>query len=132
MDDSGAIYICGTYSDAAINFGSISLPNGDSTNAFIAKLIPPFNTSVNKMSVANGIVAYPVPTHSALHIIMNGDGYSDLNISDITGKEIIRYTCNPIEINAALSVNTGNIPPGAYLVQALQNGHAVTKKIIIQ
>jgi hypothetical protein len=131
INNSGALYICGAYQHGPINFGFVSLPYGDSSNAFIAKLNPA-KTSVKNLSEGNdNIKVYPVPSDYLLHVSLPGNGYSILKIYDLSGREVLVQSCNASGNNLEYVLDLHTLAPGTYFVQAIQNGFKINRKIVI-
>ena len=132
-DTSCNLFICGAYRYGAIDFGSSSLPAGDSANAFLVKLASPSKTLVNNIIAGNSdIKVYPVPSGNVLNISLPGNGYSALKIYDLTGREVVQKSCNLTENNSIYELDISKMANGMYVVQAIKNGLKINSKVVVE
>jgi len=133
IDDSGALYICGGYARATVDFGAMSLASGDSSNAFIAKIAPPARTAVKNIpgNIAS-INVYPIPAASLLNVTLPGNGYTALNIYDLLGRAVLQQACNPAVNNTTIALDLHTLAAGTYILQAIHNGSAINRKIVVE
>jgi hypothetical protein len=132
IDDSGALYICGACSRATVDFGVISLSSGDSSNAYIAKIAPPATAAVKNVSNDGGLKVYPVPSSYIVNVNLAGIGYTSLNIYDLSGNAVLQEACNPAANNVTHELDLHALAAGVYILQAIQNGSKINRKIIIE
>jgi len=100
------------------------------------------NTTINTVAITTGtknitnvsdnIILYPNPTTGIIHLASssaNSDA-STVNILSADGRMV--YTASNINLAIGLTIDLSNYSKGMYLVQLLQNGAMVTRKVVAQ
>jgi hypothetical protein len=133
LDGAGNIFVTGGFGNTLVLGKDTLLGSpGSGSKVFVAKLS---NSDLGISPVYEGLpnmAVYPVPNNGEMNIALSGNGYSSLFISDAQGRKVFSKELNPGNSDAVLKINTGNLPAGIYMVEALKNGQLVAKKIRVQ
>jgi hypothetical protein len=131
-DDSGALYICGTYAMQQSIVGGDTLALADTGNAFIAKLSAPWPTRFCMPAIsAATLTAYPVPSGGEVWFRLAGTGFNSLTITDVSGKQVEQIYCNPYTTKQEFALPNHRLPPGTYIVTATRRNGNLTQKFQI-
>ncbi|HTB06817.1 MAG TPA: choice-of-anchor tandem repeat GloVer-containing protein [Bacteroidia bacterium] len=117
--DTGLYYVCIVSTYGCTNGGvcdSIQVLAGIQTIADI-------NTEVE---------IYPVPSSGVILVILNGDGYEDMEIYDEFGRGIFHQSLSTQTYNKRIQVDMSEYSNGVYILRLLNEKGAVTKKIVLQ
>ena len=112
-DNDGKVDIFVTGSDASY-FGIAKLYHNENINA------------VNEV-LANKFEIYPNPAHNVVNI-ENKDGFDyTINVTDLTGKNILSRTAN-----GTTRIDVSDLPMGMYLIKISDNQNSFVKKIVVK
>jgi Secretion system C-terminal sorting domain len=132
INDSGTLFLCGSFSGGPIVFETDSLPVSDSGQAFLVKLAPLTGTSVGNLHPVHAdINVYPVPASGMLNVGLPGNGYSGLTIFDMAGRSVMRQAFNPNVDDGMATFDTHRLACGTYLLQVVQRGLKINREIAI-
>lgn len=92
--------------------------------------VPMGITSLTKP--VNEVKIYPVPSNGQVAIGMQGNGYTQLTISDELGRTVFYSHLNPELSNSILPLNLDFEPNGVYIVQIIAEQGTITRKLVIQ
>ncbi len=113
-DNDGKIDLLVTGADASNTFGVTKLYHNEHTGAVNDILQNKFNI-------------YPNPAHNIINI-NNFDNFDyTVNLTDLTGKSIVRKTTD-----GSTFINVTSLKPGMYLLRISDNRNSFIKKIIIK
>ncbi len=129
-DSNGNIFITGYFDSSTLNFGTTILTKtGTGIDVFIAKL-GTNAVGLNEIKTNSDISIAPNPFTSETTITFSDEQRNTtIKIIDVIGKEIKSISFS----GKQLVIDKGEMKPGIYLVQAInENQNAVTKKIVIQ
>lgn len=78
---------------------------------------------------ARNVAVYPVPADDHLFVKSPAKtGMIQISLSDMTGKELVRYHCPARE---TIEISTGNFQPGYYVVMVCHTGGCYCSKVLI-
>lgn len=81
----------------------------------------------NNQQIIEGFVLYPNPIHgSLLNIISKSNTERNINIFDVTGKQVYQRT------TTANQINISNLKAGMYFVKVHQDDKTVTRKLVVE
>jgi hypothetical protein len=96
------------------------------TAGYLYEIKLPVITSVNdQQKPANLINVFPNPVDDKIQINSPLKGYADIEIRDLRGNLLVKQNF----ING-LSVNTGNYPPGIYVLSLITTDRVISLKVI--
>ena len=89
------------------------------------------STSVNRVSTKNAITLSPVPANNELRIQLREIERkpSTLTIADVSGREVFQQEYPTID--GAISVTTGTLPAGIYLLKIVTINGFLTQKFVV-
>jgi uncharacterized repeat protein (TIGR03803 family) len=89
--------------------------------------------AVANISVSGNLVnVYPVPSSGLITLLLNGDGFENLQITDALGRMVYNHPLHNSQMNNSLNINLSSLSDGVYILQ-IHSAHGIlTRKIIIQ
>lgn len=116
------------YFNITIVSGKKSFNNDNETTFDKVEIIPESIKEIETVFQVHQV--YPNPTPGPLNIKWNTeDGVQDIQLYDLTGKEIKNYQINKLSNN--IEINISNTPPGIYILRFITTkGEVISRKII--
>ena len=130
-DTNNNIYLTGSFSGPSITFGTTTLTNIGSIDAFIAKIgSAVLSTGIEQEIDYSSIVIAPNPFSSRTNIIFKEEqNNTTIRVIDILGKEIKNINFK----GKQFILEKGEMQQGIYIVQAIdENNKVMSRKIIIR
>ena len=130
-DTKGNLYIGGSSNGNPFKLGSISLFCNNGSEPFLAKLNSTLETE--ELQIENDpITIYPNPTKGYIVIKLNGQNYSELKIYNLMGKMVYSQPLESNISNPQLTMNTGQLISGIYLVQVIGQDGVITRQVVVE
>jgi parallel beta-helix repeat protein len=89
-------------------------------------------SSLKKLNNASGVSVYPVPSDGNMSLTLNGNGFMSLKVFDEMGRVVYAQSINTDLDEQNLTINLGNIPNGAYMMQLISKNGVVSKQVEIE
>lgn len=86
----------------------------------------------NPSSLKNQVHIYPNPSNGAFSLMLNGEGFEELELTDIVGRTIYYQKLNPDTPDYSTQLNISNQPVGVYLLHITSTKGVITEKVIVQ
>lgn len=91
-----------------------------------------FTTGVAENKMKNKILnVYPNPATSVVNLTFVGEDNTQINLYDVTGKEVFAKNISTTGINQE-AINVSELPKGIYFLMLTSNNNKSTQKIIIK
>jgi len=78
------------------------------------------------------IVAYPVPSSGLITVLLKGDGFENLEVTDVLGRPVYQQLLSSASKDNTLYIDLGGQADGVYILHVNSQQGIFTKKIIIQ
>ncbi len=90
--------------------------------------------SVNEVNAGtdNNVNLYPVPSCGQLVVTLKGNGYSNLKLYDVFGREVYSQALDASEQNKSLNLNISNLSNGVYFMQIYTQKDMISKRVLLQ
>ena len=96
-------------------------------NTSSAGILSGIREIVSGSDQSESIVAYPNPANDKIYLMTNISGALDINIYDVTGREVV----SRIHHNPSDSIDVSGLPAGIYIVQAKdKRGNVSSSKLV--
>ena len=105
----------------------IFVTGADASFFGIAKLYHNENVNAVNEVLANKFKIYPNPAHNVIYIENKNEFDYTINVTDLTGKNILSETAN-----GTTHIDVSNLPLGMYLVKISDNQNSFVKKIVVK
>ncbi|HXB12966.1 MAG TPA: T9SS type A sorting domain-containing protein [Bacteroidia bacterium] len=90
--------------------------------------------SVNEVNAGtdNNVNLYPVPSCGQLVVTLKGNGYSNLKLYDVFGREVYSQALDASEQNKSLNLNISNLSNGVYFMRIYTQKDMISKRVLLQ
>jgi len=123
-DNSGNVYMTGTFASWVMNFGATTLRDTNNLYMFLAKYSGAANTSTGLIKQQNqDIVVYPNPAITQLTVQATNQLISQIIIINLLGQVVCDQSCNAEKV----VINIAGLATGVYIVKI--NGSEVRKLV---
>ncbi len=99
----------------------------------LSPVFPVLTIGLNEIP-SGAIVVYPNPANENLYINLmdHGDTFSDLSITDVTGRVVYARSISDDVQSGQLTINTASILQGIYVLELKSNDAVVRKQFVIE
>jgi hypothetical protein len=133
FDNSGSIYVAGSFESNAITFDSYVIPNSNPGcngtftcyDMFLAKLNA--TTGINENGSSNVTNIFPNPVSDKLTVTINNKLLSEIILYDITSRKLLQQA-----FTNSVTLNTARLAKGIYVYEVRNNKGEVKKGKVIK
>jgi hypothetical protein len=127
---NGKFYVTGAF-DGTSKFGTQTLVSDGGLDAFILQIKDNNATGITAMGMKENFIIYPNPAHNSFYLELEENRAkenSEVIIWDMLGHELKHESFN----NSVHEVSVNGLMPGYYIVEIMQSGKSIKRKLMIE
>lgn len=97
---------------------------------YCVRIKPDPFASVAPNETHNALALFPNPAADVIHLAWNGDTFTNVELTDISGK--VLHTFRPAPGTEFMDISTAHLSNGVYLIRLTGTTHTLTRKVIIR